>query len=151
MPGYKTHDTIGVVITVPASLAVGVYSGATAALIFAIAILWSTFYLSPDLDLHSRIYRRWGMLRFIWIPYQKIIPHRSIWSHCGISVLLRILYLYSVIQFCYWLTGGSSFLLLSLWYSDYANLCLYCLCGAILADSAHVLADRLYSAVHQIF
>lgn len=40
---------------------------------FVIGGLW----LSPDLDTKSLPYYRWGSLRFIWIPYQKFIPHRG--------------------------------------------------------------------------
>jgi uncharacterized metal-binding protein len=51
-------------------------------------------YLSPDLDLVSKPYKRWGWLRWIWIPYQKYIPHRSPLSHAPIiGSIIRLLYL----------------------------------------------------------
>jgi len=37
--------------------------------------------LSPDLDIPSTPYRKWGVLRFLWKPYQIIVRHRSPWSH----------------------------------------------------------------------
>jgi len=50
--------------------------------------------LSPDLDLNSRPFQRWGWLRWIWIPYQKSMRHRSVFSHGPIiGTTLRILYL----------------------------------------------------------
>lgn len=64
----------------------------------AIAFLWSGLFLSPDLDIHSDPHKRWLILRWCWLPYQKLIPHRSVWSHgVGIGSQLRILYV------CAWL------------------------------------------------
>ncbi len=50
--------------------------------------------LSPDLDTKSKIHSRWGLLRFIWFPYRKVIRHRSIISHFPIlGSIIRTLYL----------------------------------------------------------
>jgi len=48
--------------------------------------------LSPDLDLKSRPWKRWGVLRVLWLPYQRI-PHRHWLSH-GVLVgsVGRVLY-----------------------------------------------------------
>lgn len=54
-------------------------------------------YLSPDLDLKSNPYYNWRLLRFIWIPYQKVIKHRSVVSHGFIlGTIIRVAYLYIV-------------------------------------------------------
>lgn len=51
----------------------------------------------PDLDIYSRQYQRWGLLRWIWIPYQKSLRHRSFLSHGPIiGTTLRVLYLGSI-------------------------------------------------------
>jgi uncharacterized metal-binding protein len=55
--------------------------------------IWATWMLSPDLDIDSAIDDRWGPLRFLWLPYQKLTPHRSWFSHSGVSGILRLLYL----------------------------------------------------------
>src|SRR5882724_10864968 len=98
MPNYKTHDKAGIVSTIPVTivaLSAGFNVQSTAILVVGIVV--ATYLLSPDLDIHSRIYRRWGLLRWIWIPYQ-CIPHRSWISHSGpISATLRLFYL------CLWL------------------------------------------------
>ena len=59
------------------ALCLGVTSGLISAVAFVIGGLW----LSPDLDTRSNALRRWGMLRVLWWPYRRVIPHRSIWSH----------------------------------------------------------------------
>jgi len=63
-------------------------------LIVSGAFLFSGLMFGPDLDLLSRPYKRWGYLRWIWIPYQKMLRHRSILSHGPIiGTALRLLYL----------------------------------------------------------
>ncbi len=52
----------------------------------------------PDLDIYSRQYQRWGLLRWIWIPYQKSLRHRSFLSHGPIiGTTLRVIYLSGVV------------------------------------------------------
>lgn len=52
------------------------------------------FLLSPDLDTCSRPYYRWGLLRGLWHPYQKLFRHRSLWTHGPIlGTLIRLCYL----------------------------------------------------------
>ena len=55
----------------------GTSSGAIAAAGFLFGGLW----LSPDLDTRSRSLQRWGPLGWLWWPYRRLIPHRSLWSH----------------------------------------------------------------------
>jgi len=45
--------------------------------IFTNIFLFSTFYLSPDLDINSSVYKRWGLLKIIWLPYKKLFNHRQ--------------------------------------------------------------------------
>lgn len=60
----------------------------------AIGCVVGGYWLSPDLDIRSHPFQRWGPLRIIWIPYQKLIRHRSTWSHGPlIGTTLRVLYL----------------------------------------------------------
>lgn len=52
-------------------------------------------YLSPDMDLEgSRSFKRWGILKPLWIPYAKSVKHRSKESHSILySSFLRVLYM----------------------------------------------------------
>jgi len=58
----------------------------------------SGMLFSPDLDLDSRIHKRWGILLFIWKPYKWCIPHRHFWSH-GLIIppLLRLGYFFGML------------------------------------------------------
>lgn len=93
MASGKTHTRTNLVATgilavatpfleidVPFSLIIGAIIG--------------TLWLSPDLDLKSDAYYRWGPLKLIWLPYVKLMPHRSLFSHLpGLSDVIRIAYI----------------------------------------------------------
>jgi uncharacterized metal-binding protein len=74
------------------------------AALFLGSFLVSGLLFSDDLDTHSIEHKRWGLLRFIWLPYQKLIPHRSWLSH-GLIVgpLLRIVYFAVALTLALWL------------------------------------------------
>ena len=131
MPGHKTHDTIGVISVVPVAItAFYLQRNVQEIVVLATGIIAATYFLSPDLDLNSRIYRRWGLLRWIWFPYQKLIPHRSWLSHSGpISATLRLAYLY---------------LFLLPFHIPLHPLLLIVWISAMIADTIHVLADMMW-------
>ena len=95
MPSGRTHDRItlwGLPLVTGITFTLS-WSG-NITLILAGAYLFSGLMFSPDLDLYSRPYQRWGYFRWIWIPYQKTLRHRSLLSHgLIIGTTLRILYL----------------------------------------------------------
>jgi uncharacterized metal-binding protein len=100
MPGARTHDLITVAT---AAVGLGAYWQLTPrpdwthAAICAGTYLFAGFACAGDLDLNSAQYRRWGPFRFIWWPYQKLVPHRSWVSH-GLILggVIRILYLIGI-------------------------------------------------------
>ena len=67
---------------------------ATDAMGFGFAYGFSMAFLSPDLDLRgSASYRRWGVLRWLWIPYASVFRHRRLSHHLLLGPLTRVLYL----------------------------------------------------------
>jgi uncharacterized metal-binding protein len=107
MPDGRTHDNITLVT---ASFAAPICFG----LLFdgnpgqaAVAVgsyLVSGLLFSDDLDTHSIEYKRWRLLRFLWLPYQKLMPHRSWLSHgLIIGPALRILYFAGMGTLALWL------------------------------------------------
>lgn len=97
MPSGKTHDCITLwSLPFVASVTFGLTKNGNLTLIVSGAFLFSGLMFGPDLDLHSLPYMRWGPLRWIWIPYQKTLRHRSLWSHgLIVGTTLRLLYLAS--------------------------------------------------------
>ena len=93
MASGKNHDR-SILFATPIIGIIGVSQSLELGIIAASAHLLGGLYLSPDLDLVSRPYKRWGWLRWIWIPYQKFIPHRSPLSHAPVlGSVIRLAYL----------------------------------------------------------
>lgn len=68
-------------------------------LILACGYLFSGMMFGPDLDIHSLQYKRWGIIRGIWLPYRRCLRHRSLFSHgLIIGTCVRLLYLFSIIS-----------------------------------------------------
>ncbi len=97
--GHK-HDQAAQTWSVPFGILIwfliDLKSGFIAGIAFAIGGQW----LSPDLDTKSNALKRWGFLKWIWSPYRKLIPHRSLLSHSPfLGTALRLLYLLVIISF----------------------------------------------------
>lgn len=59
--------------------------------------IFGGYMFSGDLDIISTETRRWGYLKFIWVPYQKLFDHRSIFTHGFIlGPTIRLIYLYII-------------------------------------------------------
>ena len=98
MPNCRTHDII-TAVTIPIVTGITYYITKdikTTAIIFAF-YLFASLMFNGDLDIESRPYNRWLFLKIIWIPYQKIFHHRSIFTHgLIIGTVIRILYLMAI-------------------------------------------------------
>lgn len=99
MPSFKTHDNITFLFS--PLIFIGAWfithNWIFTFLIF-ISFIFSGLMFSGDIDLKSKQYKRWGLLRWIWIPYQRLIPHRSSLSHgLIIGTIFRLSYLSLVI------------------------------------------------------
>lgn len=99
MPSGRTHDIVTYALVPPTFILAHWYWGdllvsavATAAMVFA------GLMFGPDLDVYSKQYRRWGLLRFIWYPYTAALGHRSRLSHGLVfSTAFRVLYFLVII------------------------------------------------------
>lgn len=173
MPNHETHDKLGmyaVAALLPASYAALNYGlgeppqlAYTGALVVVSSHIWATWMLSPDLDIDSAIYDRWGPFRYLWWPYQKLTPHRSWFSHSGVSGALRLVYLSLALwvvlaglalfgqavlgiaetpayhdQFWGWLTSSVD---------TGRRPALLIVAGVVVADLVHVVADLVTSEI----
>lgn len=95
MPAGRIHDRITLWgLPFLGSLAWVMSRNSQTTLLLCSGYLVGGLILGPDLDIYSRHYQRWGWLRWIWLPYQKTIPHRSFWSHGFlVGTTLRLIYL----------------------------------------------------------
>jgi len=100
MPSGKVHDSIAAISICPVFF-IGHYLAHLnlwGSCVFMLATVFSQLMFGPDLDAGSKQYKRWGIFRWIWIPYRKLIPHRSVFSHGLLwGPIFRCLYLLVVI------------------------------------------------------
>src|SRR5918992_4573232 len=94
MPSGRTHDAITLILAAPTFVAAWGLTGSLAlALLATAAMLFGGFMFGPDLDIQSRQYTRWGVFRFVWLPYKVAFRHRSRLSHgIVLGTLIRVLY-----------------------------------------------------------
>lgn len=106
MPGYKKHVSIAIATAPFVSFGAWVVSGRPHTLgaqdldclarigVFMGGYVASALVMSPDMDVPSTVYRRWGPARLLWLPYQILVPHRSRWSHLALlGTVVRLFYL----------------------------------------------------------
>ena len=102
MASGKNHDR-SILFATPIIGIIGVSHSLELGIVITSAHFLGGYWLSPDLDIKSRPFQRWGVLKIIWIPYQKFVPHRSPLSHAPIiGSLIRLAYL-SLWLSCLWL------------------------------------------------
>jgi uncharacterized metal-binding protein len=99
MPNGPVHDRITFTVATIGAAAIHYGIGEwRLTFIYGISTLFSGLLFSPDLDLHSESYIRWGWLRFIWWPYKTALPHRHVLSHgFFIGIISRIIYLHVMV------------------------------------------------------
>lgn len=95
MPSGRTHDRITLwSLPVATAGALAATRSGELALWFSGGFLLGGLMLGPDLDVKSRQFKRWGPLRWLWLPYQRGMRHRSFWSHGPlVGTAGRLLYL----------------------------------------------------------
>ncbi|WP_199249278.1 metal-binding protein [[Phormidium] sp. ETS-05] len=95
MPSGRTHDRITLwSLPVVTGATIAITRNSQHALLVASGFLFGGLMFGPDLDIYSRQFQRWGWFRWLWVPYQKCLRHRSFWSHGPIiGTVVRVLYL----------------------------------------------------------
>ena len=81
MASGHCHDKLTIWLTLPIGIISWPWVGSTGAVVAAISFLLGGLLLSPDLDVQSNASRRWGFFQWLWWPYRRLTPHRSLMSH----------------------------------------------------------------------
>lgn len=161
MPNARTHDFITLatgVAMMPAALNLDLPDmNTTNAFVLVAAHISSGLMFSPDLDLLSTPYKRWGGMRWVWLPYRQMVPHRSWVSHSFVlGPLLRIVYFAGIMSLLVLMILGVLNLLVPVdptgilfsvarmmleWIRAHPGVIFYALLGFILGGAVHSLAD----------
>lgn len=147
MPNGKTHDKI-TIVTAP-MVAAGTFLVCKhqypenlqftliLTLIVTATYLFASFMFNGDLDTNSKPYNRWWLFKMIWIPYQLMFSHRSIWSHgLIIGTVVRLVYL-SPIYYLFYIIFNVSVQDISL------NYLIPIFIGLELGNSIHTISDKI--------
>jgi uncharacterized metal-binding protein len=140
MPNGKTHDRI-TTITTPIVMGMGFWitNDPVTTVIVSLSYVFASLMFNGDLDTNSRPYNRWWVLKMIWIPYQLMFKHRSIWTHgLIIGTVIRITYLV-VIPVIILLIKGNLEILLTI---D-TDILIPVVIGMELGAASHTIADFL--------
>ncbi len=134
MPNYKNHERINLFVLCCVDAAL-IYFKIDLWMVglFSVSYLIATFLISPDLDLDSRIYNRWGFLKYIWWPYKELFKHRQSSHHIIFGPLSLWLYSATLIFIVVYLlqlnidVSPETIIVLSL--------------GLVVATECHIIAD----------
>jgi uncharacterized metal-binding protein len=162
MPSGQTHDRITLVsLPLVVSSSLLLTHNAEYTLITAGTFLFSGMMFGPDLDIYSVQYKRWGLMRRLWLPYRKLFSHRSIFSHGFIiGTLIRVIYLglivvvsaavfVAIAQVIWGFTWNWRDFMVNIIYccqKDHLDRFIFAFIGLELGAMSHSLSDWLVSA-----
>lgn len=144
MPSGKTHIKINWVVLVLINVLIILFHQNISIenwFLFNIIFILTSYYISPDLDINSSVYKRWGLLKLIWWPYLKLMKHRqsshsivlgpiSILVYLGVIIISGLLIINYIIPLQ--LNGFST---------DIPLLIVICV---FLITEIHIIADKIF-------
>jgi len=143
MPNANTHDLI-TVISSPIVIGFSYYITEdikTTSIIF-ICFLFASFMFNGDLDIVSRPYNRWWVFKMIWIPYQIMFEHRSVFTHgIIIGTIVRLIYVGIIPLGLIYLKNGNFDIILN--YLTW-NEIFFIVLGLELGSSVHTISDKIF-------
>ena len=104
--------------------------------IFTISFVFATYFLSPDMDIDSRVFKRWGLLRFIFCPYRDLFKHRKLSHNVILGPISLLGYLACLIYIGLYLAGVPL---------KFDIRMVIIAAGMIVAIELHILADMFLS------
>lgn len=141
MPNGKTHDIISITLSpVVAGVSYWITKDVKITGILLGLYLFSSFMFNGDLDTNSRPYNRWWLLKMIWIPYQLMFNHRSIFTHgLIIGTIVRLIYIGIIPFILIYLKGNIQMI-----QSIDLNIILLTFIGLELGSAVHTISDNIF-------
>lgn len=156
MPDGKTHEVINAAVLMASigglycfsagygNAVIARYVDTYTILTFAAAYIFATLFLSPDLDIDSKPYRRWRMFRVLWWPYKVIFKHRGL-SHNPVIGPVSIVLNLALIVVPLLLLAGVSLQSLP------SGLVVAAIAGIVLSIEVHIISDNVISRMKSVF
>jgi len=143
MPNGKTHDRISIYTTpIVAILIYIITKDIKTTTILMFAYVFASFVFNGDLDCHSKPFNRWWIFKMIWIPYQIIFNHRSIFTHgLIIGTVFRLIYLAIIPIIILLITNDITIILI--WVESNINVLIPVIIGLELGSAVHTISDYL--------
>lgn len=141
MPNGKTHDRITFIVA--PIIAGGSYyftRDIKTVLILMSAYFFASLMFNGDLDINSRPYNRWWLFKMIWIPYQLMFNHRSIFTHgLIIGTIIRLIYL-GIIPFIFIFLKGN----IQIFTTINLSICILIVIGLEAGAAIHTISDKIF-------
>ncbi len=144
MPDYNTHRVFNylafLVISVLLFKLQAVITDMKLFLALGIGFYIGTDFITPDLDIESTAIKRWGRLKFIWLPYKWLFKHGQSSHNILYGAIVRVMYFSIIILGVYYLLFRSlppETMISSVYVFIF-------LIGIIIANALHIILDVLF-------
>ncbi len=144
MPDYNTHRVFNyltfLVISVLLFKSQVVITDMRLFLALGIGFYIGTDFITPDLDIESTAIKRWGRLKFIWLPYKWLFKHGQSSHNILYGAIVRVAYFSIIILGVYYLLFRSlppETMISSVYVFIF-------LIGIIIANALHIILDVLF-------
>lgn len=144
MPDYNTHRVFNyltfLVISVLLFKLQVVITDMKLFLALGAGFYIGTDFITPDLDIESKAIKRWGRLKFIWLPYKWLFKHGQSSHNILYGAVVRIMYFSIIILGLYYLLFRSlppETMISSVYVFIF-------LIGIITANALHIILDVLF-------
>ena len=144
MPGYNKHRIFNYIVFIVIALILyseNIFSFSPGMLLaICLGFYIGTEFVTPDLDVDSAAYKRWGRLKILMLPYKWLFKHRQSSHNIFYGAIVRILYISVIILGFYYLIFKS---LPQEFTFSYVYVIIF-LIGIILANALHVILDKIF-------
>lgn len=144
MPGYNKHRIFNYIVFIAIALILyyeNIFSFSPGMLLaIFLGFYIGTEFVTPDLDIDSTAYKRWGRLKILMLPYKWLFKHRQSSHNIFYGAIVRILYIGIIIMGFYYLIFKS---LPQEFTFSYVYVIIF-LAGIILANALHVILDKIF-------
>jgi len=144
MPNGKTHDRITFIL-LPFIIFgfLSLLDNVLLTTVGVISYLFASLMFNGDLDMNSRPYNRWWLMKMVWIPYQLMFYHRSYWTHgLIVGTIIRVLYIglipLIILLNIYGVETVYDFIITN------SNIFLVILLGLEIGNIVHTISDRVF-------